>query len=99
MGAVYSTSIFVGILVCILISPPRSLTQVNDSGADQAPGSYRIHQGEKLSHKFFSPRELNRPAQRVRPDRFIIPQTITEIDAAGRTFPDLKADRERSYNV
>lgn len=87
-----------GLAVVVFCFPIWSFAQVKDRDAKQAPESYRIRNGDKLSIKFFSHPELNETDLLVRPDGFVSPQVISEIRVEGRTVAELKTELERAYN-
>lgn len=67
-------------------------------GKSQVSNRYRIHQGDKLSIKFFNNPDLNEASLIVRPDGFISLQIINEIRAEGLTTAQLRANLEKAYD-
>jgi len=59
--------------------------------------AYRIHQGDKLSVKFFYQPELNEVSLVVRPDGFISLQMIDDLQVEGLTVAELKNRVEKEY--
>ena len=80
--------------------PTVSFAQAEISGSDSstAPRTiYRIHQGDKLSVKFFYQPELNEVSVVVRPDGFISLQMIDDLQVEGLTVTELKNRLEKEY--
>ena len=97
MRPVYS-ALITAFFISISLLPVAATAQIKSTGGGQAPEFYRIQRGDKLSIKFFAHAELNETDLIVRPDGFISPQIIKELNAAGRTVSELKTVLEREYN-
>ncbi|MCY7375196.1 MAG: polysaccharide export protein [Pyrinomonadaceae bacterium] len=85
----------------ILLMPANAFSQIKlpDENKPIAPtAAYSIHQGDKLSVKFFYQPELNETSLTVRPDGYISLQLIDDVKAEGLTTRQLKARLEKAYN-
>ncbi len=92
------SKILVLLALCLISLPFACYAQASDPGLSSAGTMYRIQPGDKISIKFFSNPELNEPSMAVRPDGFINPQIINELQAGGRTVAELKKELEREYS-
>ena len=86
--------------LCFLWLPVVAFAQAGmpDTNLPVSPRvNYRIHQGDKLSVKFFYQPELNETSVVVRPDGFISLQMIDDLRAEGLTVSELKKQLEKAY--
>ena len=87
-------------VLCFLWLPVVSFAQAEmpDTNLSASPRvNYRIHQGDKLSVKFFYQPELNETSVVVRPDGFISLQMIDDLRVEGLTVSELKKQLEKAY--
>lgn len=95
----FSTSV-IKLVFCLWWLPAVSFAQAEMPGTDSAAplqAVYRIHQGDKLSVKFFYQPELNEVSVVVRPDGFISLQMIDDLRVEGLTAAELKKHLEKEY--
>lgn len=99
MGSNFSPLV-IGWIFCFLCLPIVSFAQIGTLEAN-LPASpradYRIHQGDKLSVKFFYQPELNEVSVVVRPDGFISLQMVDDLRVEGLTVSELKKRLEKAY--
>jgi polysaccharide export outer membrane protein len=86
--------IFISGLSAIAVAQVK-IPDVNS--ATEIGGTYRIHQGDKLSIKFLYQPELNESSLAVRPDGFISLQMIDDLKVDGLTVAELKKRLEKAY--
>jgi len=93
--------IFAIFIICFPCLSIASFAQVKvpDTDISTLPANnYRIHQGDKLSVKFFYQPELNEVSIVVRPDGFISLQMIDDLRVEGLTVSELKKRLEKAYD-